>query len=160
MTQLILKQFLKRGAIEEDYEVGKELGSGQFAVVKRLRHRRTGHTFAGKYIRKRKVKTSRKGIATGEIEREISILNDLNHPRIVKLKEAWQNANEVILVLELVSGGELFDFLADREQLTENEAAGIIKQVLETLDYMHDQKIAHFDLKPENIMRTGYTPIF
>ena len=51
-------------------------------------------------------------------------------------------------------GGELFDFLADREQLTENEAAGIIKQVLETLDYMHDQKIAHFDLKPENIMRT------
>ena len=50
-------------------------------------------------------------------------------------------------------GGELFDFLADREQLTENEAAGIIKQVLETLDYMHDQKIAHFDLKPENIMR-------
>ena len=103
------------------------------------------------------MKTSRKGIATGEIEREISILNDLNHPRIVKLKESWQNANEVILVLELVSGGELFDFLADREQLTENEAAGIIKQVLETLDYMHDQKIAHFDLKPENIMRMGCT---
>ena len=50
------------------------------------------------------------------------------------------------------SGGELFDYLADREQLTENEAAGIIKQVLETLDYMHDLKIAHFDLKPENIM--------
>ena len=54
--------------------------------------------------------------------------------------------------LHFISGGELFDFLADREQLTENEAAGIIKQVLETLDYMHDQKIAHFDLKPENIM--------
>ena len=52
----------------------------------------------------------------------------------------------------LISGGELFDYLADREQLTENEAAGIIKQVLETLDYMHDLKIAHFDLKPENIM--------
>ena len=46
----------------------------------------------------------------------------------------------------------MFDYLADREQLTENEAAGIIKQVLETLDYMHDLKIAHFDLKPENIM--------
>ena len=102
----------------------------------------------------------------------------MNHPRIVKLKESWQNANEVILVMELVSGtdlspliwrfhhyvihlhyvivkfsgGELFDYLADREQLTENEAAGIIKQVLETLDYMHDLKIAHFDLKPENIM--------
>ena len=52
----------------------------------------------------------------------------------------------------LFLGGELFDYLADREQLTENEAAGIIKQVLETLDYMHDLKIAHFDLKPENIM--------
>ena len=46
----------------------------------------------------------------------------------------------------------MFDYLADREQLTENEAAGIIKQVLETLDYMHNLKIAHFDLKPENIM--------
>ena len=45
-----------------------------------------------------------KGIAQTEIEREISILNDLNHPRIVKLKESWQNANEVILVMELVSG--------------------------------------------------------
>jgi len=142
----------KKGAIEDEYEVGKDLGSGQFAVVKRLKHRKTGQTFAGKYIRKKKVKTSRKGIAQTEIEREISILNDLNHPRIVKLKESWQNANEVILVMELVSGGELFDYLADREQLTENEAAGIIKQVLETLDYMHDLKIAHFDLKPENIM--------
>ena len=50
----------RRGAIEEDYEVGKELGSGQFAVVKRLKHRRTGQSFAGKYIRKRKAKSSRK----------------------------------------------------------------------------------------------------
>ena len=55
-------------------------------------------------------------------------------------------------ITSLFLGGELFDYLADREQLTENEAAGIIKQVLETLDYMHDLKIAHFDLKPENIM--------
>ena len=48
------------------------------------------------------------GIAQTEIEREISILNDLNHPRIVKLKESWQNANEVILVMELVSGMQIF----------------------------------------------------
>ena len=79
-------------------------------------------------------------------------MSELNHPRIVKLKESWNNSNEVILVLELVSGGELFDYLAEREQLTENEAAGIIRQVLETIDYMHDLKIAHFDLKPENVM--------
>ena len=76
-----------------------------------------------------------------------------DHPRIVKLKESWNNPNEVILVLELVSGGELFDYLAEREQLTENEAAGIVKQILETVDYMHELKIAHFDLKPENVMK-------
>jgi serine/threonine protein kinase len=76
----------------------------------------------------------------------------LDHPRIVKLRESWNTANEIILVLELVSGGELFDYLAEREQLTENEAAGIIKQVLETISYMHELKIAHFDLKPENVM--------
>ena len=52
-----------------------------------------------------------KGIAQTEIEREISILNDLNHPRIVKLKESWQNANEVILVMELVSGENILCYV-------------------------------------------------
>ncbi|CBY35470.1 unnamed protein product [Oikopleura dioica] len=146
------KQKYKTGAIEEEYEVGQDLGAGQFAVVKRVRHRKTGKFYAAKYIRKRKMKTSRRGVPQEEIEKEIAVLQDLDHPRIVKLRESWNTANEIILVLELVSGGELFDYLAEREQLTENEAAGIIKQVLETISYMHELKIAHFDLKPENVM--------
>ena len=56
------------------------------------------------HILRRLILNFTKGISQTEIEREISILQDLDHPRIVKLKESWQNANEVILVLELVSG--------------------------------------------------------
>ena len=69
----------RTGAIEEDYEVGQDLGAGQFVVVKRVRHRKTGKFYAAKYIRKRKVKTSRRGVPQEEIEKEIAVLQDLGN---------------------------------------------------------------------------------
>jgi serine/threonine protein kinase len=71
------KHKYKTGAIEEEYEVGQDLGAGQFAVVKRVRHRKTGKFYAAKYIRKRKMKTSRRGVPQEEIEKEIAVLQDL-----------------------------------------------------------------------------------
>lgn len=58
----------------------------------------------------------------------------------------------MVLILELVSGGELFDFLAEKESLTEDEATQFLKQILDGVHYLHSKRIAHFDLKPENIM--------
>ncbi|CAB1446746.1 unnamed protein product [Pleuronectes platessa] len=117
----------KQQNVDDFYEIGEELGSGQFAIVKRCTEKSTGTEYAAKFIKKRQSRASRRGVRREEIEREVTILQELQHANIVSLHDVYENRTDVVLILELVSGGELFDFLAQKE-------------------------IAHFDLKPENIM--------
>ncbi|XP_052411664.1 death-associated protein kinase 1 isoform X1 [Carassius gibelio] len=138
--------------VEDYYEIGDELGSGQFAVVKKCRHKSTGVEYAAKFIKKRRSKSSRRGVSKEDIEREVSILKEIQHPNVITLHNVFENKNEVILILELVAGGELFDFLAEKESLSEEEATEFLKQILDGVSYLHSKQIAHFDLKPENIM--------
>ncbi|KAJ8285347.1 hypothetical protein GJAV_G00025790 [Gymnothorax javanicus] len=126
--------------------------SGQFAVVKKCREKNTGKEYAAKFIKKRRSKSSRRGVAREDIEREVSILKEIQHPNVITLHEVFENKAEVILILELVAGGELFDFLAEKESLSEEEATEFLKQILDGVFYLHSKQIAHFDLKPENIM--------
>ncbi|NXN86535.1 DAPK3 kinase, partial [Bombycilla garrulus] len=126
--------------------------SGQFAIVKKCREKSTGVEYAAKFIKKRQSRASRRGVSQEEIEREVTILQQVLHTNIVKLHDIYENKTDVVLILELVSGGELFDFLAQKESLSEEEATRFIKQILDGVNYLHSKKIAHFDLKPENIM--------
>ncbi|KAH0504859.1 Death-associated protein kinase 1 [Microtus ochrogaster] len=126
--------------------------SGQFAVVKKCREKSTGLQYAAKFIKKRRTKSSRRGVSREDIEREVSILKEIRHPNVITLHEVYENKTDVILILELVAGGELFDFLAEKESLTEEEATEFLKQILSGVYYLHSLQIAHFDLKPENIM--------
>ncbi|XP_062327501.1 death-associated protein kinase 3-like isoform X1 [Osmerus eperlanus] len=142
----------KQQKVEDFYEIGEELGSGQFAIVKQCREKSTGLEFAAKFIKKRQSVASRRGVRREEIEREVNILQQIQHPNIVTLHDVYENRTDVVLILELVSGGELFDFLAQKESLSEEEATQFIRQILEGVHYLHSRKIAHFDLKPENIM--------
>ncbi|XP_044294590.1 death-associated protein kinase 2 isoform X1 [Varanus komodoensis] len=142
----------KQQKVEDIYEVGEELGSGQFAIVKRCREKSTGVEYAAKFIKKRQSRASRRGVRREEIEREVNILQQILHTNIIQLHDIYENKTDVVLILELVSGGELFDFLAQKESLSEEEATQFIKQILEGVNYLHAKKIAHFDLKPENIM--------
>ncbi|XP_061630463.1 death-associated protein kinase 2 isoform X1 [Phyllopteryx taeniolatus] len=142
----------KQQAMEDFYDIGEELGSGQFAVVKRCREKSTGLEYAAKFVKKRQSRASRRGVRREEIEREVDILQQLQHPNVVALHDVYENRTDVVLVLELVSGGELFDFLARKESLCEEEATQFIKQILDGVQYLHSKRIAHFDLKPENIM--------
>ncbi|XP_031978632.1 death-associated protein kinase 2 isoform X3 [Corvus moneduloides] len=144
--------FFKQQKVEDVYEIGEELGSGQFAIVKKCREKSTGVEYAAKFIKKRQSRASRRGVSQEEIEREVSILQQILHANIVKLHDIYENKTDVVLILELVSGGELFDFLAQKESLSEEEATRFIKQILDGVNYLHSKKIAHFDLKPENIM--------
>ncbi|XP_047936456.1 death-associated protein kinase 1 isoform X1 [Anser cygnoides] len=125
---------------------------GQFAVVKKCREKNTGQQFAAKFIKKRRTKSSRRGVSREDIEREVSILKEIRHPNVITLHDVYENKTDVILILELVAGGELFDFLAEKESLTEEEATEFLKQILNGVQYLHSLQIAHFDLKPENIM--------
>uniref|UniRef100_A0A3Q2NQ15 non-specific serine/threonine protein kinase n=2 Tax=Fundulus heteroclitus TaxID=8078 RepID=A0A3Q2NQ15_FUNHE len=142
----------KQENVEDFYEIGEELGSGQFAVVKRCKEKSTGTAYAAKFIKKRQSRVSRRGVKREEIEREVDILQQIQHPNIVELHDVYENRTDVVLILELVSGGELFDFLARKESLSEEEATQFIKQILDGVQYLHSKGIAHFDLKPENIM--------
>ncbi|XP_037539608.1 death-associated protein kinase 2 [Nematolebias whitei] len=134
-------------------EDGKKFGrSGQFAVVRRCKEKSTGNQYAAKFIKKRPSRVSRRGVKREEIEREVDILQQIRHPNIVELHDVYENRTDVTLMLELVSGGELFDFLARKESLCEEEATQFIKQILDGVHHIHSKGIAHFDLKPENIM--------
>lgn len=121
--------------------------SGQFAIVRKCRQKGTGKEYAAKFIKKRRLSSSRRGVSREEIEREVNILREIRHPNIITLHDIFENKTDVVLILELVSGGELFDFLAEKESLTEDEATQFLKQILDGVHYLHSKRIAHFDLK-------------
>ncbi|CAG5957280.1 death-associated protein kinase 2 [Menidia menidia] len=138
--------------VEDFYEIGEVLGSGHFGQVRQVRERTSGVFWAGKFLKIRKIACSRLGVERSSVEREVEILQSVQHPNIVTLKDVFESRSEVVLILELVSGGELFDFIAEKENLLESEAIEFMKQILEGLRFMHGSNVAHFDLKPENIM--------
>lgn len=138
--------------VEDFYEIGEVLGSGHFGQVRQVKERTSGTLWAGKFLKIRKSACSRLGLDRSSVEHEVEILQAIQHPNIVALKDVFESRAEVVLILELVSGGELFDFIAEKENLLESEAIEFMKQILEGLKFMHSKNIAHFDLKPENIM--------
>uniref|UniRef100_A0A3B4U2N9 non-specific serine/threonine protein kinase n=1 Tax=Seriola dumerili TaxID=41447 RepID=A0A3B4U2N9_SERDU len=138
--------------VEDFYEIGDVLGSGHFGQVRRVCERASGTCWAAKFLKIRKSACSRLGLERSGVEQEVEILQAIQHPNIVTLKDVFESRAEVVLILELVSGGELFDFIAEKENLLESEAIEFMKQILEGLGFMHSKNIAHFDLKPENIM--------
>ncbi|XP_077362455.1 death-associated protein kinase 2 [Festucalex cinctus] len=138
--------------VEDFYEIGEVLGSGHFGEVRRVRELSTGTFWAGKFVKLRKTSCSLLGLERSRVEQEVEVIQALQHPNIVTLKDVFESRSEVVLILEIVSGGELFDFIAEKETLTEDEAIEFMKQILDGLGFMHSKNIGHFDLKPENIM--------
>ncbi|NXK69167.1 DAPK2 kinase, partial [Sylvietta virens] len=126
--------------------------SGHFGVVRLCRERSTGAFYAAKFVKLRRRRGNRRGLERAQVEREVAILRQLHHPNIMRLHELFSSRAEVVLVLELISGGELFDFIAEKEMLSEEEAIEFLGQILCGVEYLHARLIAHFDLKPENIM--------
>lgn len=141
----------KQDPVDDFYYIGENLGSGQFAVVKKCKHKETGKEYAAKFIRKRRA-GGRRGAKIEDIRKEVEILCELDHPNIVRLYECFETKTEVILILELVPGGELFDYLSEKDRLCEAEASAFIRQILDGLIHLHEKHIAHLDLKPENIL--------
>ncbi|KAL6467623.1 hypothetical protein MHYP_G00233000 [Metynnis hypsauchen] len=138
--------------VEDFYEIGEILGSGHFGQVRELRERASSVCWAGKFVKLRRSVSSRLGLERKTVEREVEILQALQHNNIMALKDVFESRAEVVLVVELIRGGELFDFIAEKENLMENDAIEFLKQILKGVAFMHNKQIAHFDLKPENIM--------
>ncbi|XP_034019727.1 serine/threonine-protein kinase BRSK2-like [Thalassophryne amazonica] len=87
-----------------------------------------------------------------EVEREIAILKLIEHPHVLKLHDVYENKKYLYLVLEHVSGGELFDYLVKKGRLTPKEARKFFRQIISALDFCHSHSICHRDLKPENLL--------
>lgn len=116
---------------------------GKFGVVYRCHEKTTGRKFAAKYII-----TSRKEDRI-DVEREVEIMKNLQHKRLLQLYDAFDDGKkEMVLILELIEGGELFErVICDDFLLTERACSIFIKQICEGTEYMHSQNIVHLDMK-------------
>jgi len=135
----------QKESIHEKYDVLEEIGRGSFSVVKKGRRKSDKKCFALKVIQKKYIKVSL-------LEREIAIMKKLKHSNILPLVETYEDPDQIYLVLELATGGELFDKIVDRGHYSESEASLIVKQILEAVSYLHVEGVVHRDLKPENLL--------
>eukprot|EP00742_Colponemidia_sp_Colp-10_P000181 GILJ01000202.1.p1 GENE.GILJ01000202.1~~GILJ01000202.1.p1 ORF type:complete len:469 (+),score=93.72 GILJ01000202.1:43-1449(+) len=136
-----------RGTLSDEYTFEKkELGSGTYGTVQLGIHKATGSKRAIKTIPKGRVKN------IDRFQNEIEILKSLDHPNIIKLYETFEDSRNVYLVMELCTGGELFDRIIAKGHFTERDAAILMKQILSATVYCHRHNICHRDLKPENFL--------
>ena len=87
-----------------------------------------------------------------QIKREISIMKMVSHRFIVGMKEVLASKSKIFIVLELVTGGELFDYIVKEGRFPEGKARNYAQQLVEGVDYCHKIGICHRDLKPENLL--------
>ncbi|XP_026133075.1 serine/threonine-protein kinase BRSK2-like isoform X2 [Carassius auratus] len=130
------------------YRLEKTLGKGQTGLVKLGIHCSTGQKVAIKIVNREKLSES----VLMKVEREIAILKLIEHPHVLKLHDVYENNKYLYLVLEHVSGGELFDYLVKKGRLTPKEARKFFRQIISALDFCHSHSICHRDLKPENLL--------
>lgn len=142
--------------VSDDYEVeSKPFARGKFATVKHCVHKTTRQSYAAKYIKKRR----RCQDVTHEILHEARVLLlAAKSDRIVQLEKIYESTHDYILVLELAAGGELQAVLDREEFLPENTSRHVMKQVLEGIAFLHENQIAHLDIKPQNILLTRPLP--
>ncbi|KAI2521288.1 calcium/calmodulin dependent protein kinase IG, partial [Homo sapiens] len=122
------------------------LGSGAFSEVFLVKQRLTGKLFALKCIKKSPA------FRDSSLENEIAVLKKIKHENIVTLEDIYESTTHYYLVMQLVSGGELFDRILERGVYTEKDASLVIQQVLSAVKYLHENGIVHRDLKPENLL--------
>lgn len=138
----------KSPSVETKYVLKEMLGTGAFSEVRLAESKdKPGQLYAVKIIDKKALKGKE-----DSLENEIKVLRRLTHPNIVQLLETFEDKQKFYLIMELVTGGELFDRIVEKGSYTEKDASGLIRQILEAVDYMHEQGVVHRDLKPENLL--------
>eukprot|EP00063_Salmo_salar_P023190 XP_013998025.1 PREDICTED: triple functional domain protein-like isoform X8 [Salmo salar] len=130
---------------ESHYTEVAELGRGRFSVVKRCEHKSTKCTVAVKLVNKKLMKRD-------QVTQELSLLQRLQHTHLVTLLDTYETPSSYALVMEMVDQGRLLDYIVSWGNLTEEKVASYLRNILEALHYLHNCRIAHLDLKPENLL--------
>jgi len=140
----------KSGDIKDKYVLGDVLGEGQFGKARKCTSKATGQVFACKTIPKRKLHHPED---VEDLRREVQIMNHLaGHPNIVKIYDTFEDSKEVHIVMELCTGGELFERIIQEKKYSEKKAADMCRTIVEAVSHMHQMGVMHRDLKPENFL--------
>ncbi|CAF1170993.1 unnamed protein product [Rotaria sp. Silwood1] len=137
----------KNKPVTDQYELLEFLGRGKFGEVKKCRERATKHLLAAKFIQINKEQDRI------EAFNEIEIMKALQHPRLLQLYDAFETKSDICLIMELITGGELFERVIDEDFiLTERLCELYMMQICEGVNFMHSCNIIHLDMKPENVL--------
>lgn len=149
---LMKKQAVKRHHhkhnLRHRYEFLETLGKGTYGKVKKARES-SGRLVAIKSIRKDKIKDEQDLM---HIRREIEIMSSLNHPHIIAIHEVFENSSKIVIVMEYASRGDLYDYISQRQRLSERDARHFFRQIVSAVHYCHQNGVVHRDLKLENIL--------
>ncbi|CAI9269003.1 unnamed protein product [Lactuca saligna] len=132
----------------DKYEVVKDLGAGNFAVARLMRHKETKDLVAMKYIERGKK-------IDENVAREIINHRSLRHPNIIRFKEVILTPTHLAIVMEYAAGGGLFDRICTAGRFSENEARYFFQQLVSGVSFCHSMQICHRDLKLENTLLDG-----
>ncbi len=134
--------------IFEDYTIIEEIGEGGCAKVYLAQKKDDMSEVAVKMIDK--INVSDKEMSY--IQNEILIMNNIDHPNVIKMLDCYETSENYFIVLEYMRGGELFERIIDKDHFSEQEAADVLKTLVDAINYCHSKGIIHRDLKPENIL--------
>ncbi|XP_013406605.1 kalirin isoform X3 [Lingula anatina] len=137
----------------KDYTELGELARGRFSVVKKCLQKCSGRDVAAKFISKKK-------LSKQNAENEFTTLMGLQHVHLCSAMDLYDTSKYFVIILELLPSGRLFDYICSRPTLDEVQAACYIRQLLDVIQYLHNCRIAHLDIKPENLLvdLTSMTP--
>ncbi|KAK3039228.1 hypothetical protein RJ639_027932 [Escallonia herrerae] len=136
--------------LKDRYDLGEQLGWGQFGIIRTCSDKLTGELLACKSIAKDRLVTQDD---VRSIKLEIEIMTRLSgHPNVVDLKAVYEEEEYVHLVMELCAGGELFHQLERHGRYSEAAARVLFRHLMQVVMYCHDKGVVHRDLKPENIL--------
>lgn len=141
--------------LSEIYHVGSQIGQpGQFGVARVVRRKSDDQEFAVKIISKSRffLQKHNRPRYIAALRSEIEILRKLDHPNIIRLHQVLEDSKNLYLIMDLCRGGELFERIQERGSYSEKDASIVVAQMLEAIRYMHENRIAHCDLKPDNFL--------
>jgi serine/threonine protein kinase len=130
------------------YEIAEVLGVGSTSICHRCIEISSGQSRACKIIDKTEIDPQYQSMMD-QFYMEIETLRSLKHPNIIQLYDVYISEEKIYIIMELMTGGELFDYVVQKGTLTEEEASRIVRMVTSALVYMHSKNVIHRDLKPE-----------
>jgi len=137
-------------SVLKEYEFIEDIGEGNFGKVKLSIHKNTNEKYAIKIIDKEKFKSQTKSTNYNEIQ----IISQFKHPNIVHVDKIYEDKKNYYIIMEYCEKGELFDYIVGKGRLDPIESAVFFYQLINGVEYIHEQGFAHRDLKPENLLLT------